>query len=77
MLVMALKDLCFTMSKCIGKRLFFLWCSPLLRQDVPQDVRLPILLALMEWAGRSFNKSKMDDLKVVLRSTEWIPTADG
>ena len=45
-------------------------------EEICPELRLRILLALLHWAGSTFNQSQMQNLRDMLKVVAWIPIAD-
>ncbi|CAJ1386738.1 unnamed protein product, partial [Effrenium voratum] len=46
-------------------------------EEMPQELLSQILLALLHWAGKSFNSTQLEVLAELLRKVEWVPTPSG
>ena len=45
-------------------------------EEICPGLRLRILLALLHWAGSTFNQSQRQNLRDMLKVVAWIPVAD-
>ena len=45
-------------------------------EEICPELRLRILLALLHWAGSTFNQSQVQTLRDMLKVVAWIPVAD-